>query len=128
VTPPTVDTCALIATTTVASALRAPVREGRHLAGNGACQYHAIGRPVTATIAERAADVRYFETYVRNAHGELAVVPQPVAGLGDRAARWPGTVVVLIHRKFALVTVIGLARPQAQDAALAIARAVASKL
>ena len=127
-TPPTVATCALAPKAAIVAALRAPVHDGRILRGNGACQYHVVGLPVTATIAERAGDARYYDAYVKNAHDELAVQPLPVTGLGERAAQWPGTVVVLRHGKFALVTVIGLPRPRAQNAAAAIARAVAARL
>jgi hypothetical protein len=126
--PPTLDTCTLAAKGVVAAALGAPVRDGRRLSGNGACQFHAVNRPMTATIVERAADRAYFDAYLKNAHDELAVQPHPVAGLGERAARWPGTVVVLAHRKFALITIIGMPREHADGAALAIAHDVAKRL
>ena len=126
--PPTVDTCRLADKAVVARALGAPVRDGRRLSGNGACQFHAVNRPVTATIAERAGDAGYFDAYLKNAHDELAIQAHPAAGIGERAARWPGSVAVLAHRRFALVTIIGLQRAQADGAALAIARDVAKRL
>jgi len=126
--PPTLDTCRLVEKAVVAAALGAPVGDGRRLSGNGACHYRAMNGPVSATIAERAADRSYYEAYLRNAHDELSVQPHAVAALGERAARWPGSVVLLVHGKFALITIIGLPRAHADAAALTIARDVTKRL
>jgi hypothetical protein len=126
--PPTLDTCTLATKAVVAAALGALVRDGRRLSGNGACHYRATNGPVSATIAERAGDRSYFEAYLKNAHDELSVRPHPLAALGERAAGWPGSVVMLAHGKFALITIIGLPRAHADAAALTIARDVATRL
>ena len=125
--PPTVDTCRLTSRHLVALATRAPVRDGRRLRGNGACQFRAPHGP-SATIAERAGDDAYFASYLRNAREELGADARPIAHLGERAARWPGSVALLRRGKFALVTIIGLRGAAADAAALTIARDVATRL
>lgn len=125
--PPTVDTCRLTTRHVVALALAAPVRDGRRLRGNGACQFRAPHGP-SATIAERAGNAAYFAAYIKNARDELNVDALPLAHLGERAARWPGNVALVRRGKFALVTILGVNGSAADAAALAIARDVATRL